>query len=325
MDDVRLPDELGEAFTCAKALAAGVTRRRLRTRQLEPVFHGVRMVPGVIGDEGADRGREDHHRVVRRARGFAPLLGDHRFFAGRTAAVLFDAPLAHGRDITVGVHAPGRAPRRRGVRGVKVAHHLVSVIEHEGLPVASPASTWAMLGNELTVRELVVLGDWFVRMPRTRHGAPAPELRRATPAQLRRVIAAGQRPGIERLREAVELVRVGSSSPLETEYRLDATAAGLPDPDLDVEIRDPRGRLIGITEVAYRDYRTLVEIEGDHHRTDRRQWDRDIEKYNAYAALGWQVVRLTSTHVRGAKRGVSLVRDALVRNGWRPGRGIDLG
>lgn len=323
MDELRLPDELGEAFTCAEALTAGMTPRRLRTRLLEPVFHGVRMTPGVAGEEGADRWSDDHHRVARRARGFAPLLGDHRFLAGRTAAVLFGAPLAHGQDITVGVHAPGRAPRRRGVRGVKVAPHLVSIIEHGGLPVTSPASTWAMLGNELTVRKLVVLGDWFVRMPRTRHGAPAPELQRATPAQLRRVIAAGQRPGIERLREAVELVRVGSASPLETEYRLDATAAGLPNPELDVEIRDHRGRLIGITEVAYREYRTLVEIEGDHHRTDRRQWDRDIEKYNAYSGLGWQVVRLTSTHVRGAKRGVSLVRDALVRNGWRPGRGIE--
>ena len=72
-----------------------------------------------------------------------------------------------------------------------------------------------------------------------------------------------------------------------------------------------------------RGWADLVEVEGDHHRTDRRQWDRDIEKYNAYAALGWEVVRLTSTHVRGAKRGVSLVRDALLRNGWRPDRGSE--
>ena len=116
---------------------------------------------------------------------------------------------------------------------------------------------------------------------------------------------------------------LSSASPLETEYRLDAALAGLPTPELDVKIRDGRGRLIGITEVVYREYRTLVEVEGDHHRTDRRQWDRDIEKYNAYAALGWEVVRLTSTHVRGAKRGVSLVRDALLRNGWRPDRGSE--
>ncbi|WP_322411539.1 hypothetical protein [Microbacterium invictum] len=319
MDAWGLTHELGDAFTCGDALSAGMTRGRLRTKRLEPVFHGVRMMRDDDVATDTDPRSVERHRVLRAVRGFVPLLGRDRFFAGRTAAVLFDAPIQHGDDITVGVRSPARAPRRRGVVGVKVSAHLVSVMEHSGLPVASPASSWAMLGSEMSVRELV-LGDWFVRVPRTAHGAPAPELRQATPEQLRRVIAAGQRPGISRLRAAVELVRVGSASPLETEYRLDAAAEGLPEPELDVEIRDPQGRLIGITEVAYRDYRTLVEIEGDHHRTDRRQWIRDIEKYNAYAALGWDVVRLTSPHIRASRRGVAMVRDALVRHGWRPGR-----
>lgn len=59
--------------------------------------------------------------------------------------------------------------------------------------------------------------------------------------------------------------------------------------------------------------------QGDHHRTARQQWNRDIEKYAAYASHGWEVVRLTSAHIRGWQpRGVEVVRATLLRRGWRP-------
>ena len=156
-----------------------------------------------------------------------------------------------------------------------------------------------MLGRELSMRELVVVGDAIVKIPRDHRGRLQPEQQLATIEQLRRAVKAGHRRGVAKLREALAHIRVGSSSPLETEYRLDAAAAGLPEPELDVEIRDAGGSLCGITEVVYPEYRTLVEIEGDHHRTDQQQWDRDIEKYAAYVAAGWEVVRLTSRHIRG--------------------------
>ncbi|MNT96280.1 hypothetical protein D3C72_2383360 [compost metagenome] len=76
---------------------------------------------------------------------------------------------------------------------------------------------------------------------------------------------------------------------------------------------------MGISELVYRDQRLVVEIEGDHHRVDRKQWDRDIDKYADYAAAGWEVVRLTSTHIRGdSSRATAIVRAALLRRGWSP-------
>src|SRR5690606_10974337 len=130
---------------------------------------------------------------------------------------------------------------------------------------------------------------------------------------------AGPRPPTTaRLRAALEQVRVGSSSPLETDYRLDAAAGGLPDAVLGMEIRGEDGRLLGISEFVYPDYRLVVEVEGDHHRTDRKQWNRDIEKYRAYPAAGLEVVRLTSAHIRGAyPTAVGIVRTALRRRGWK--------
>jgi hypothetical protein len=231
--------------------------------------------------------------------------------------VLQGAAVDAADDLTVGVLAPERAPRRSGIRGVKVAAQLVHVHEREGIRMTTPATSWAMLGATLSVRDLVALGDSIVRVPRGERGVPMPRARLGTIEQLEHAVTAGRRPGVAKLREALALIRVGSASPLETDYRLDAADAGLPEPSLDVEIRRPDGRLLGISEVVYPEYRTVVEIEGDHHRTDRRQWNRDIDKYAAYAAEGWEVVRLTSLHVRARRpRAVGIVRMALLRHGW---------
>lgn len=275
------------------------------------MVHGVG--DGDTRDEPLDRDRRMREGVLRAAHAYRLVMPAHAFFAGRTAAVIYGLPVAHGGELEVAVHAPARATRRRGIHCVKVAPHLASIREHAGLRVTSPASTWAMLGATLTERELVIVGDAIVRVPRDDRGRPMSSL--AMIDELERATAAGTRRGVARLRRAAPLVRVGSASPLETEYRLDAAAAGLPTPELDVEIRDARGRLLGITEFVYRRHRVLVEIEGDHHRTSRVQWVRDIEKYAAYVAEGWEVVRLTSAHVRGG-RAPSMMGAVLRRHGW---------
>lgn len=362
-----LPDELGDAFTRASAVAAGVSARRLRAKDLESPFHGVRQRPepkaeakakakaepaaqagpkeqltpetrpvtpaaqaerAVAATTAGDDTKTDaplaadrvaRKKLLRRAKAYREVMPERAFFVGRSAAVIHRLPITHGDDLEVGVLAPSSAPRSRGIRGIKVQPALVHVDTHEGLRVSTPASTWAMLGRELSVRELVTVGDAIVRIPRDDQGRPQPARQLATIAQLRRAVEAGPRRGVSKLREAVEHIRVGSSSPLETEYRLDAAAGGLPQPQLDVAIRNEQGTLLGITEVVYPVYRTLVEIEGDHHRTDKKQWDRDIEKYAAYVAAGWEVVRLTSRHIRGRRpRATALVRDVLVRRGWSP-------
>lgn len=315
-------------FTPTQARAAGVTARRLRARDLEHPYRGLMVVrpERPVEEERSEadatpfaRDRAQRKALLRRAREYQPLMVSHAFFVGRTAGVLHGLPLDPPGELEVGVCAPHRAPRRRGIRGRKIAPGLVSVCEVDGLRVASPVSTWAMLASELSVRELVVIGDAIVHVPRDSWGRPQSTAALGTMAQLHTAIDAGRRPGLHRLREAITSIRVGSASPLETEYRLDAETAGLPEPELDVQIRDASGRLLGITEIVYRDFRVLVEIEGDHHRTSKAQWNRDIEKYAAYIADGWELVRLTSSHIRGAnRRATEMVRAALMRHGWRP-------
>jgi hypothetical protein len=320
-----LPAILGTVFSPEQARAAGVTARRLRARDLDHVHRGLLVVissPDEAESEDGEpfaRDRAMRARMLRRAQRYDRVMVAHAFFIGRTAAGIWRLPVDCGGELEVGVPAPHRAPRRRGISGRQVAPHLVSVREHEGFRVASPASTWATLADELSVRELIVAGDAAVHIPRDESARRRPERALATVEQLRAAVVAGPRRGVEKLRAAVERVCTASASPLETEFRLDAEEAGLPQPTLDAEIRDRRGRLLGVTEVAFLDFSVLVEIEGDHHRTSRRQWNRDIEKYAAYVAEGFEVIRLTSAHIRSADAvAITLVREALMRHGWRP-------
>ena len=86
----------------------------------------------------------------RKIRAYARVMRPHAFLAGRTAAVHLGLSVGPGALLEVGVLAPNRAPRARGVRGVKVAPHLANVIMHDEARTTDAASTWAMLGAELT-------------------------------------------------------------------------------------------------------------------------------------------------------------------------------
>jgi very-short-patch-repair endonuclease len=50
-------------------------------------------------------------------------------------------------------------------------------------------------------------------------------------------------------------------------------------------------------DLAYPLLRIAIEFEGDQHRTDPRQWQRDIEKHERLADLGWRVIRVSREHV----------------------------
>ncbi|APF35172.1 hypothetical protein [Microbacterium paludicola] len=317
-----LPEALGGAFSCADAAAAGVSRKRLRAADLDTPFRGVRRRRGAEDAAAAGPLAEDQairHRVLEDARAYASIMGGRAFFCGRTAAVLWGTGAHSPGELEVGVLAPERAPRRRGIRGRQLAPTHVEVTTLDGLRVSSPASTWAMLGRNAGMRELVRIGDAFVRVPRGERGRRRSEARLCTLDDLAAAVAAGRRVGSAKLVEALGLIREGAMSPLETDFRLGLVAAGLPEPLLDQEIRDGSGRLAGIADAVWPEYRVIAEVEGDHHRTSRSQWARDIEKHTAYVALGFEVVRLTSAHIRPTgSAAVALVAGALRRRGWSP-------
>lgn len=343
-----LPDELGQSFSVKAAFEAGVSERRLRHSRLLSQFYGVRMLGA--GVDAAEKEGDPHNdespyaaeakrlrfEILARSTAFATAAAPGFFFCHVTAAVIWDLPvplrllraclmptLRHGvevppRGIDIGAIAPRRTSKAAGTRGHQFGERLASVRTRDGLRVSSPASTWAMLADELTVDELVEVGDAIVWIPRRRgmlRGEPADAL--ATIEQLTAAANAPYRRHAVKLRAALALIRVGSSSAAETRIRLAGSRAGLPEPHLDYDVFAADGTPIGFTEFAHPEYRVLTEYEGDHHRTDRQQWQRDVDKHSACADAGWDVVRLTASLVYpSTKPAVARIRAALIRGGW---------
>ncbi|MFE5410441.1 hypothetical protein [Microbacterium sp. NPDC056569] len=280
--------------------------------------------------------------ILRLARAYKTIAPSHAFLWSVTAAVIWKFPLplrllraepisgtdaatssstgtaaVRPRRLDVGVFHPHRSSKAAGVRARQFRATVTAVTQRDGFRVTDAATTWAHLAELLTVDELIAVGDAIVRVPRARG------MRRGKPSDAHagladlEAVAAQPRPGAARLREALSYVRVGSSSARETEMRLALTRAGLPEPELDVDVIASDGTPIGYTELAYSKYRVLIEYEGDHHRSDPAQWERDIVKHAACAAEGWEVVRITSAQMKPTPAvAVSRVRAALVRAAW---------
>lgn len=154
------------------------------------------------------------------------------------------------------------------------------------LPVLGAASTFLAVAPDLTLTELVKVGDAAVGKW---HGPPQMSL-----DDLRRLVS--QRPrlrGRRRVCEAIDLIRAGVDSPRETDLRLWAMAVGLPEPTVHpkVETGWPRGEVE--PDLGYESARLALEYEGDHHRSSPEQWTRDIERDEAMRDAGWTVLKVT--------------------------------
>ena len=316
-----LPSMLGDTFTTTEARAAGVADKRLRARDLARPFHGVRTrrdrLPDLSHIDGA--GRRRTVEALHAARLYSVRMSPEEFFTHVTAALIWGIPLPRLNDVDphLGVFAPHRHPRSNGIHGHECRRRTTAVVVHpdSGLRVASPATTWAMLGSVLTdPYDLVAAADYLVRIPRM-PGGYARDLGSAlaTIPQLEAVVAAGRRVGRPALRAALARVRTGASSRPETWVRLILVDHGLPEPELDVDVYDDAGTFLGCVDLAYPRLMVAIEYEGDHHRTDPRTWNRDLDKHDALVRAGWRVIRVSRHHVfQDPGSLVARVRHALV-------------
>jgi len=99
--------------------------------------------------------------------------------------------------------------------------------------------------------------------------------------------------GLCRLREALALHDAGAQSPRETWLRLLVIGAGLPRPQTQIPVV-VNGRPKYYLDMGWEDLKIAVEYDGDHHRTDRAQFARDITRLEELADLGWTVIRVAA-------------------------------
>lgn len=190
------------------------------------------------------------------------------------------------------------------VRNETLGPDEVTVIRR--LPVTSVARTAFDLGRHL---------------PRGQALARLDALMRATPFSAEDVSVLAKRyrgaRGSRRLSEILPMVDGGAASPKETWLRLLLLDAGFPKPVTQIPVNDG-WRLVGVLDMGWEDYMVAVEYDGDQHRTDRRQFVKDINRLAKFQDLGWVVIRVVAEH--RPHDIVTRTWQALARRGYRRDR-----
>jgi hypothetical protein len=204
----------------------------------------------------------DSHRIHVRA--VMLTLPDEAIATGVTGLQLFGIDIGPQLPMTFATTHPWQVRRR----DVKVMRLKELPAHRDGL--ASPEQCWLVAASTLNLLDLVTAGDSLLR------------LRRTTLVRLQSAVETHSGRGIVAARTAVRLVRERVDSPRETWLRLCLVLAGLPMPECNLVIGDDEGP-IGRVDLVYVAYKLIIEYEGDQHRTDRNQWNRDIDRHEDFA------------------------------------------
>ncbi|WP_255767992.1 DUF559 domain-containing protein [Pseudarthrobacter sulfonivorans] len=199
--------------------------------------------------------------------------------------------------------------RRKGVVGHTVLAFTHEVMTLDGMRISTPARTWLDLAGILTLEDLVAAGDQLVRQPRpglderTEPWATLPELREM-------LMRHPKLKGIVKAREAAELIRHGSDSAPETFLRLALTAAGLPEPELQLRLV-PDDPYSPAADMGYRKQRIAIQYDGGHHLT-REQQSRDNRRDESFNSAGWRYFKFNADDLaQDFRRAVQKIRLAL--------------
>ncbi|OBG64936.1 hypothetical protein [Mycobacterium sp. E3339] len=226
--------------------------------------------------------------LTARGRAHAAWLWSRRraIVAGRSAAVLHGAKWVDGRAPAELLYDYRRPPRGIRTWSDRVAEDEIQVVS--GIPATTPARTALDLACRYPVGAAVAAIDALARVA---------ELKVCDVETLADRYRGRRR--IRRARVALSLVDPGAESPRETWLRLLVIKAGYPRPQTQIPVFGEYGELIAVLDLGWEDAKIALEYEGDHHRTDRRQFNRDIARYEALSDLGWIVIRVTADDTQG--------------------------
>jgi len=260
---------MDEPFLGSEALTAGrVTRFQLR-RHCVRLHHDVYLAKGVA------------MTPTRRAR--ACWLRSRR----RGILAGFSASALHGsRWINPAWPAAIIDTNRRPLPGVRVWEERIEADEItvvDGMRATSPARTALDIARRYPVGVAVAGIDAL---------AQAIELKQADIELL--VDRYRGRRWITRARAALELIDGGAQSPKESWLRLVLVRGGLPTPQTQIPVYDEFGCAVAYLDTGWEDVMVAVEYDGDHHRTDRAQYVKDIRRHELVGRRGWIVVRVVA-------------------------------
>ena len=126
--------------------------------------------------------------------------------------------------------------------------------------------------------------------------------------------AAATLPGAagRRAREAAAYVRPGVDSPMETRLRMLLVLAGIPEPEVNLTLRDVDGEPVRRFDLSWPGVKVVVEYDGRHHVVREDAWERDLDRRESMDADGWRLLVVTSRGIYAEpERTVSRVFDVL--------------
>lgn len=256
-------------LTRSEALAAGFTAKQLRGPRFRRVLHGVY----VAGSEPVSR----DERITAALR----ICADDAFASHVSAARLLDLPV----PVIAQEHVSVRRAAERRRRGVDLVCHVdgdsdVQLVR--GLRCAAPVATFGQLASLIGLVDLVVVGDHLVRH------------RRTTTAELVSFCNGLRGPGSALARRAASFVREDVDSPMETRLRMLLVLAGIPEPQVNLTLREVDGQPVRRFDLSWPDARVVVEYDGRHHVERVEQWEKDLERREAMDGEGWRLLVVTS-------------------------------
>jgi very-short-patch-repair endonuclease len=258
-------------------------------------------------------------RIVAVQRGvyrYASTPVDLRLLAMAALRVLpDDAALSHVtalqlRGLNIGpsapIHISTNQPTQRILRGVVVHRRqgLLHPTELNGLPVLRPDRTFVDAATQLRDRELLRVGDWLVATGRTDVDT------------LRSYAFGSHLDGVQRARRVAMMVRAGAASPRESDLRWEIVRAGLPEPELNVDILDELGEFIARGDLVYRRWKIVVEYDGWQHERDAWQRQYDHLRRERLEGAGWRVIVITAADFRYPHTLVRRIETVLRQRGF---------
>jgi hypothetical protein len=206
--------------------------------------------------------------------------------AGRSASALDGAKWVDNRAPAEILYDNRHAPAAIRTWSDRIDDDEITMVA--AMPVTTPARTALDLACRYPGSKAVTLLDALARATRVK----------MADVELLAERYQGRRH-IRRARRALGLVDPGAESPRETWLRLLLIRAGFPSPKTQIPLYDDYGQLVAILDMGWKHLKIAVEYDGDQHRTDRRQFYKDIRRAEAVAELGWIHIRVTAEDTEG--------------------------
>jgi hypothetical protein len=258
-----------EPFVGSEALRCGsLSRHQLRSRY-RAVFPDVYLSNDAVPS------------LDLRIRAARLWSGGRAVIAGAAAAFLHGAKWIPDNVPVELVCDKPRAPQ--GVLTRRCALTEDETLSIDGLPVTTPERTAFDIGRRGAIRSAVVRLD---------------ALARATGFKVDDVLRVARRhpgsPGLRQLETVLELCDAGAQSPRESYLRLLLLDAGLPRPQTQLPVLGGDGLPFAYLDLGWDRAMVAVEYDGDQHRTDRRQYVKDVRRLEMLERMGWIVVRVVA-------------------------------